>query len=138
MKNSNKVPIILFGLGLLLILIPRFILPVCEYTGKPSMKCSSVAHYEMALGAAILLISGALYWLKKTGVQLGILLACTVAGIAVIWIPEYMGYCKSPNMPCNYGTVPALRLLGGALVLFSFISLLFTIRRHRQNKNDLI
>jgi len=131
MNQSKKTPIILLILGLLVILVPRFILPVCEYTGKPVMKCSFVAHYEMWIGAGILLGSICFFWIKKLQVQLGILLACTLAGIAIIWLPEYLGYCKSPSMPCNYGTVPALRLLGGTLILFSFSSFLLSIRRNR-------
>ena len=51
--------------GALLLLIPRFVFPACEYLGRGRMHCTAAAHGEfvvggllVAAGAALLLLQG--------------------------------------------------------------------------------
>ena len=104
-------------LGLLVILTPRYILPVCEFKGFKPMHCSEAAHFELYAGLALIGIGLGAAFLRgrAAGLVLGLLAAA--AGAAVIYIPQATGFCKSPMMPCHYGAVPALRLLGGITIL---------------------
>lgn len=128
MSRSRIYAIAFAVLGLLFILLPRFILPVCEYLGKPEMNCSHTAHYEMTLGALVIICSGLLAFMNAPLVKWLIPAIFLLAGVAAIAIPEIIGYCHNPDMPCNYGTVPGLRLLGGALSITAIVSF-FSLRK---------
>src|SRR5512143_2830331 len=97
--------------GLLLILIPRFILPTCEYEGYGRMHCSDAARAEYIAGALLMLIGcGTLFLKTETTTMFAALIAGLFFGIAY-WLPDMTGYCLSPRMPCNYGTVPWVRFV---------------------------
>jgi uncharacterized membrane protein len=97
--------------GILFFLVPRYILPACEYAGYPRMHCSDTAQAEQVIGAALIAVSGMTFLVKSTTMPLvSAIFATIVFGIA-FWIPDKFGYCLSPRMPCNYGMVPAVRLL---------------------------
>jgi len=97
--------------GLLFILIPRFILPACEYEGFPRMHCSDTAQAEQVVGAVLIAVSCTTFLLRSTAVPLvSAVLSATLFGIA-LWLPDKFGYCLSPRMPCHYGMVPAIRFL---------------------------
>lgn len=97
--------------GLLLIIVPRYVLPACEFEGFSRMHCSDTAQAEVVTGV-LLLLSGAVVlairsrWSAIAG-------ACLSLGLSVTAyaIPDRFGYCHSPKMPCNYGMVPAIRLI---------------------------
>lgn len=97
--------------GLLLILVPRFILPVCEYQGYQPMHCSDTAHTELYAGILLAGAGVAVMLFRRPGLVLGALLAAIAVSAAALAFPEFYGYCKSPKMPCNYGTIPAIRLI---------------------------
>ena len=56
--------------GLLLLLVPRYILPACEYRGHPAMHCSDTARAEYVVGALLIAlgVAAALLRLKATGI----------------------------------------------------------------------
>ncbi len=106
--------------GALLVVVPRYVLPACEYEGLPRMHCSDTAHAEMLVGA-LLVAAGAL---SIDAERLALSAASAVAAcalLAVAWfMPDVHGYCASPRMPCHYGMVPAVRfvvVLGGAVLV---------------------
>jgi len=104
-------------LGIFVSLTPRFIFPVCEFTGKPFMHCSAIEEWERWVGLVILAL-GIVYLLPLPKWLRGVAGTCvSLAGAAVIWIPALVGYCPSPRMPCHYGTVPAMRILGGIVLV---------------------
>jgi hypothetical protein len=124
MSRGRGYAIALAVFGLLLILTPRFILPVCEYHGKQVMNCSHTAHYEMTLGAFMIAAAGLSAFWNASIARWLVPAIFLISGMAAIVIPEAAGYCRNPEMPCNYGTVPALRLLGCALAITSIASFL--------------
>ncbi|MBI5141226.1 MAG: DUF4418 family protein [Nitrospirae bacterium] len=132
--SRNRIYAIAFAVfGLLLVLAPRFILPVCEYHGKQVMNCSHTAHYEMTLGAFVMLCAGLLAFLNAPLAKWLFPAIFLLAGAAAMVIPEAVGYCRNPEMPCNYGTVPALRLIGGALSITAIVSF-FSLRKPDSGK----
>ncbi len=118
--------------GLLLVLVPRYILPACEYEGYPRMHCSDTANAEYLVGAALMIMGGLLLYFKKNiSAVIGAVTAVVLYGIAY-WLPDKIGYCHSTRMPCNYGMVPGIRLIsiaGAVIMIVAVIGLLRTSRK---------
>lgn len=114
-----KFGIMLLLTGLLVVLTPRFILPTCEYQGFSKMACSDTGTAEMFIGVMIMASSGGLFFSKSRENLRWLSFSALVGGVSVVWIPEAIGYCHSGRMPCNYGTVPVLRLLGVLIILLT-------------------
>jgi hypothetical protein len=121
--------------GLLLILVPRYILPACEYEGYPHMHCSDTARAEQVAGMLLLVLGIAMFFFKRRELMIaGVVAACMVFVISA-WLPEKIGYCLSPRMPCHYGMVPGIRLIdimGAVLMIIGLISLTKTYRKKGQ------
>ena len=121
--------------GLLLILIPRFILPTCEYEGYPHMHCSDTARAEYITGALLVLTGCGTPFLKtETTTMLGALAAGILFAVAY-WLPDMTGYCQSPRMPCNYGTVPGLRFVAVAGFMIVAVAVASLARSRRRTKS---
>jgi len=127
--RNRKFGVILFLMGFMVFLVPRFILPVCEYQGYSPMACSRTAVAEMLSGAIVVAAAVGLFFSKSGESLRWLSLAALMAGASVIWIPEAVGYCHSSRMPCNYGTIPVLRLLGALVILLSLAGFLLSLKR---------
>ncbi len=118
--------------GILLILVPRFILPVCEYEGYPAMHCSDTARAEYVVGALLLVAGIGMFLLKSARTSIiGAAVSIILYSIAFL-LPDKYGYCKSSRMPCNYGTVPGIRLIaiiGGIIMVVAIISVVRSTRK---------
>ena len=121
--------------GILFILIPRYILPACEFAGFSRMHCSDTAHAEQVIGALLIAVSGITFLAKSATMPLiGAILSAVVFGIA-FWLPEKFGYCLSPRMPCHYGMVPAIRFLS-AIGILAMAGFVFGIARSSRKKGS--
>lgn len=112
--------------GILLILVPRFILPVCEYEGYPAMHCSDTARAEYVVGALLMVAAIGAFLLKSTVTSIVSAAVSIILYIVAFLLPDKYGYCRSSRMPCNYGTVPSIRLIaiiGGVIMVVAIISL---------------
>lgn len=97
--------------GILLILVPRFILPACEYEGFSRMHCSDTAIAVMLLGAVLVALGGAAFLVRTSWLLIAdAVIACAILG-AALSMPDIYGYCASKNMPCHYGMVPGVRFI---------------------------
>lgn len=120
--------------GALLILVPRFILPACEYEGYGRMHCSDTAIAEYVIGALLLGTGALVFALKKTWLHVaGGAAACGLL-LAAWFMPEVYGYCANRKMPCHYGMVPGIRFIAAAafLVMASGTALLARDMRKRK------
>ena len=117
--------------GLMGILVPRYIFPVCEYFGKPVMKCSVMAHWDMWAGAGILFSGVLLTVLAQPWIRRILATLVLALGAGILAIPSISGYCASPRMPCNHGTLPAMRIVGGFVVVVGLLTLWNAFRRPR-------
>lgn len=131
---NRKFGIMLFLIGLLVVLVPRYILPVCEYQGYKEMSCSHTGISEMFMGVIVMAASVGMFFSKTSDTLRWSAFTIFFAGISVIVIPEAIGYCHSSRMPCNYGTIPVLRLLGGLIILLSFAGFFISFKGER-NRN---
>jgi hypothetical protein len=121
-----------FAGGLLLVLIPRYIFPACEYLGRPAMHCSDTARAEYFIGALLLVASGAVYFSKLdlsvvSGASVVFVLSA-VAGLA----PDKYGYCRSQMMACNYGMVPSVRFIAVIMAIMMFIIIISRALSYRK------
>lgn len=115
--------------GLFLILAPRYILPVCEFQGYQPMHCSETARAELYAGVALAAAGVAIILLRRPVPVLGALAAAIGISIAALCLPGIYGYCKSPKMPCNYGTIPALRLVAAVNAAIALWAAIGTVRQ---------
>ena len=121
--------------GILFFLLPRYVLPACEYTGHSRMHCSDTAQAEQVIGVVLIVVSCMTFVVKSTTIPLvSAILSTIVFGIA-FWLPDKLGYCLSPRMPCNYGMVPAVRFLS-VVGLLTMIGVVFSIVRSSKKKGS--
>jgi hypothetical protein len=121
--------------GLLLAILPRWVLPPCGHEGLPGLHCADTARAEIVVGA-LLVAAGAL----AIGAARSWLLAADAAGcgalLAFAWLlPDVTGYCPSPRMPCHYGMVPGVRLvamIAAAVLLVGWVALARARRKGRE------
>ena len=126
-----KFGVILFLMGLVVVLVPRYILPVCGYQGYSPMACTHTAIAEMFMGFIVMAASAGMAFSKGNEALRWLSLTVLAAGISVIGMPEAIGYCHSSRMPCNYGTIPVLRLLGVLIILLALAGSLLSLKREK-------
>lgn len=117
--------------GVLLVLVPRFILPACEYEGYPPMHCSDTARAEFLIGALLVLVGVAAFFAKTAKLSLTGAGAALTLYAAAYLLPDSIGYCRSPRMPCNYGMVPAVRFIsavGAITMVIAFAGIVNSVR----------
>ena len=114
----------LIVLGVLVAVVPIVIFPVCEAgiaTASGSsvpMKCFWTARASLGNGglvalAGVLLLPGA-----NHPFRLGVALMASFVGLLVILVPhQLVGVCPGEQMACHMGTLPALSLAGGLVIL---------------------
>ncbi len=126
MKKAQVWALVILLLGLIVILIPWHLFPVCgvgrfapSTGGLTRMHgCDGTLKAATVLGA-LTILAGLLPLLFKQHIA-GILSAVSTAviGVLLIMFPTVItGVCKVPTMPCVYGTKPALIMAGIVLIL---------------------
>ena len=125
---SRKFGIMLFLMGLLVLLTPRYILPTCEFQGLSRMACTYTGTAEMFIGAIVMIAAVGMILSKTYEALRWSGLTTLAAGISVILVPEAIGYCHNSQHPCNYGTVPMLRLLGALIILLSIAAFIISLK----------
>ena len=115
--------------GVLLMVIPRFVFPACEYIGRGRMHCTAAAQGELVVGGLLVATGLAMFALKSAT---GALVAsgCAVLLCAAAFLtPAYTRYCANPDMPCHYGMVPSIRFIAVALGLVESAAFIGLARR---------
>ena len=126
----------LFLMGLLVFLTPRYILPTCEYQGLSRMACTYTGTAEMFIGAIVMMAAVGIILSKTRETLRWSGLTALAAGVSVILVPEAIGYCHNSQHPCNYGTVPMLRLLGALITLLSLAGFLMSLKGEKTERLD--
>jgi hypothetical protein len=112
--------------GVLLLVIPRFIFPACEYLGHGWMRCSNAARGEFVVGGLLAATGVLLLALRPGWGAAGAAAFGAALCAAAFLLPAYTRYCMNPDMPCHYGMVPSVRFIGalvGLVELGAFVSL---------------
>ncbi len=118
----------LFLMGLLVLLTPRYILPTCEFEGYSRMACTYTGTAEMFIGAIVMIAAVGMILSRTYEALRWSGLTTLAAGIAVVFVPDAIGYCHNSQHPCNYGTVPMLRLLGALIILLSIAGFIISLK----------
>ena len=122
--------------GLLIILIPRYILPSCEYEGYAHMHCSDTARAEFFAGATLMAAGAGIGIFKQRGVMIAGATAAIILYAASFRLPDLFGYCQSPRMPCHYGMVPGVRFVSGIGFLITLGAVITEVRSLRTKNNE--
>lgn len=121
------------GAGALLLAIPRYILPACEYEGFARMHCTDTAIAEYVAGALLLGTGAFLFAAKRSWfVIAGGIAACGILA-AAYYLPDVYGYCASKNMPCHYGMVPGVRFTSVTAFIILIPGLAAQVKQARKN-----
>ncbi len=117
--------------GLLLVVVPRWVLPACEFEGYARMHCSDTARAVMMLGALVAAVGVTALGAKRTSVALAHAFV-EAALLASAWLaPSVVGYCASPRMPCTYGMVPAVRFVSALAIVVLVTAVAALVMRRR-------
>ena len=120
--------------GLLLLVIPRFIFPACEYLGRGRMYCTDAAHGEFIVGGLLVATGAALLLLKSGTAAIGAAAVAALLCAAAFFVPAYTRYCANPDMACHYGMVPSIRFIAVAVGAVEVAALTGLIRGSRRRE----
>ncbi len=95
------------------------------------MACTYTGTAEMFTGAIVMISSAGIVLSRTRDALRWSGLTALAAGLSVILLPDAIGYCHNSQHPCNYGTVPLLRLLGGLIILLSLTGFLVSFRKEK-------
>jgi hypothetical protein len=97
--------------GALLLVIPRFVFPACEYLGRGRMHCTDAAHGEFVLGGLLVVSAVALFAARPGAAAIAAAATAVLLCAAAFVVPHFTRYCVNPDMPCHYGMVPSIRFI---------------------------
>jgi hypothetical protein len=126
-KMVNGIGALLLILGIVIILTPWIIFPVCEHYGNYimtqsgtqfPMPCGWTARAESGVGALIVVAGGLLIFRSTPETRQAAGIFSVAMGILVILFPTVItGMCRMADHPCRTLTLPALEILGIIVIL---------------------
>lgn len=126
-KNINALGAVLVLLGIVIALTGWVIFPVCEIYGmfaetkagvKLPMPCGYTARAETGIGALIVVAGGLLIARNTTETRQAVGIFSIAHGVLVIVFPMLLiGMCRLADHPCRQLTLPALEILGIAVII---------------------
>ena len=127
MKNRIIFAAAFILLGLLVILAPTVLFPVCESEMK--MACFFTKKTEIGVGLVIAALGVIYVFLKNKDIRLGISIAQFLnAGLVLAFPAKLTGLCKMSDMACRVKTYPALIVLSVLLALTAAANIVFLIK----------
>ena len=127
MKNRILFAAAFILLGLLVILAPTVLFPVCESEMK--MACFFTKKAEIGAGLVITALGVIYFFLKNKDIRLGISIAQFLnAGLVLAFPAKLTGLCKMSDMACRVKTYPALIVLSVLLALTAAANIVFLIK----------
>ena len=118
--------------GVLLLVIPRFVFPACEYLGRGRMHCTDAAHGEFLVGGLLVAAGAALLLLKAGTASIFSTAGAVLLCLAAFFVPAYTRYCANPDMACHYGMVPSVRFIAIAVGVVEAAALTGFVRASRR------
>jgi UPF0716 family protein affecting phage T7 exclusion len=126
-KMFSGIGALLIILGILVILTPWVLFPVCEVEGmylttsagvQMPMKCGWTARAETGMGGLIMVAGGLLMVRRSPETRQAVGVFSAAAGILVVLFPTYLiGMCRLADHPCRQLTLPALEILGVIIII---------------------
>jgi drug/metabolite transporter (DMT)-like permease len=126
-KNSTWIGALLVLIGIVIILTPWIIFPVCEVEGsylttstgvKMPMPCGWTARAEGGAGGLIIIAGGLLIFRGNPETRKIVGIFSIALGALVVLFPTVLiGMCKIATHPCRLMTLPALEILGIMVII---------------------
>jgi hypothetical protein len=126
-KMTQGIGALLVLLGIIIVLTPWVIFPVCEMHGlfvetktgmKLPMPCGYTARAETGVGALIAVAGGLLIARRTPETKQAVGVFSIAAGVLVILFPTVLiGMCRLADHPCRQLTLPVLEILGAAVII---------------------
>jgi Domain of unknown function (DUF4418) len=123
--------------GLLLLLVPRYILPACEYLGHPAMHCSDTARAEFVAGGLLITLGVAAALLRSKVAGIICSGASLILYVVAFRLPDTFGYCHSTQMPCNYGMVPGIRFVAVLSAISMAVAFVGAVKSYRKKRKEV-
>lgn len=131
MKNKVTNAVVYLASGILLMVGPYILFPVCG-TAEKIMKCFWATRAVNTVGGMIAFFGIVLLLLKAKDSFIAVNLCSIAAGIAAILLPSVLiGGCAKDTMPCQALTFPAVYLISAVVVLFSIGNLIYLKKAKR-------
>ena len=133
MKNRIIIAALFIISGLLVILGPTALFPVCS-AEKMKMACYYTSKAEIGLGSLIGVLGIVYFFFKDKGVRLGLSIAQLANAVLILLYPLALtGLCGKEDMDCRVGTLPALIVLSVVLGVTAIVNILFFARSKKQS-----
>jgi drug/metabolite transporter (DMT)-like permease len=126
-KMVSGLGALLIILGILVVLTPWILFPVCEVEGmylktasgmQQPMKCGWTARAETGMGALIILAGGLLIARGTPETRQAVGVFSIAFGVLVVLFPTVLiGMCALADHPCRQLTLPALEVLGVIVII---------------------
>lgn len=139
-------------IGILFILFPMYILPVCpsESVNLPTamqgqvehmhtgvgkiMKCFWTGRAEVGVGCLIIAIGILMLFCQKIFLRMGLSMAIACISLFALAIPTVLiGVCDNQMMRCNMGAKPALVLLSLLLFIVALVNTYYLNKAARRS-----
>ncbi|MBR5418567.1 MAG: DUF4418 family protein [Clostridiales bacterium] len=131
MKNRIIIAAAFVLLGLLIVLAPTVLFPVCESEMK--MACFFTKKAEIGAGLLVASLGVIYFFLKNRDIRIGISIAELLNAALVIALPvKLTGLCKMSEMDCRVKTYPALIVLSVLLAVVSLADIFFLSKREKE------
>ena len=126
-NKVNGIGALLILLGIVIILTPWILFPVCELEGmyvqtvsgmQFPMACGWTARAETGVGALIVVAGGLLIARSTMETRQAVGVFAIAMGALVVLFPTVLtGMCKVASHPCRMTTLPALEILGVIVII---------------------
>lgn len=157
MKNKTIISLFFVVMGLLFILIPTYILPVCplpdvspipmdvmahnshvmQHGSGKIMNCYWTARAEIGIGSVVIAIGLLMFFVSNLFIRIGLSLSLACIAILAAAIPTVLiGVCSGEMQNCNIITKPTLVIISGVLFIVSVLNTLYLNKiSKKMNKN---
>lgn len=125
--NRDKIfGIIFIVLGVLIVLAPTVIAPLCgPMENGMFMKCHWMGRSAMGAGALIAILGAAYTYVCSNKAKSALAFSLLLQGLYIIALEAFLiGGCKNPMMACRAHTMPVLYVLAGLVIVLSLIALI--------------
>ena len=152
MQNRVVLSLAYIIIGILFILFPMYILPVCpsESVNLPTamqgqvehmhtgvgkiMKCFWTGRAEVGVGCLIIAIGILMLFCQKIFLRMGLSMAIACISLFALAIPTVLiGVCDNQMMRCNMGAKPALVLLSLLLFIVALVNTYYLNKAARRS-----
>lgn len=135
MKNRIIVSVLYIVLGILLVLAPTKLFPVCS-VGEMKMACFYTKQAEVSLGIVITLLGIVSLFIQETNIRIGISVSqLGIASLIFLYPTKLIGLCKKSDMLCRIQTFPAICVVGVLLCVVSITNIGYYIYSRRKDRN---